>query len=238
MRRRPSIGRQFGSPLGAGALAMGWCRPELRRVGELPLWLGRRDLHLSHRSSLLRKDSRSFSRRLTGGPPVVGAYYGAAALVSLWVHAPAAVVRRVFQMTDSVSEDILVDADHPGRIGRTMMRLEWQRHAPIAVRMHLTTLPDHPALPRGDWSVLRDFLRYGLDEPTGDGDVRIVPDPNGRHVTLQLIFDGRRSCIELPRSTVLAFLDRTEVIEPSGEAGEAATLDILVARLLEGEPGS
>jgi hypothetical protein len=138
-------------------------------------------------------------------------------------------------MTDSVSADILVDAGPPGQTRRTMLRLEWQRHAPIAIRLHLTTSPDHPALPRGQWSVLRDFLRYGLDEPTGDGDVRIVPHANGADLALHLIFDGRNTCIDLPRATVLAFLDRTESIEPSGEAGEAATLEILVARLLEGE---
>jgi hypothetical protein len=138
-------------------------------------------------------------------------------------------------MSESVSADILVDAGAPGRIRRTVLHLEWLRQEPIAVRMQLTTLPDHPALPRGAWSVLRDFLRYGCDEPTGDGDVRIAPSRSFRHVSLQLICDGRTTCIDLPRSSVLDFLNRTEAIEPSGEAGEAATLDILVARLLEDE---
>lgn len=153
----------------------------------------------------------------------------------VWTHAPAFVVRRVLLMADSVSADIHVDAGQPGRISRSMLRLEWERQAPIAIRMHLTTSPDHPALPRGDWLVLRDFLRYGCHEPTGDGDVRIAPNGTGEHVSLQLVFDGRTTWLDLPRVTLLEFLDRTELIEPSGEAGEAATLDILVARLLEGE---
>ncbi|WP_018254702.1 MSMEG_6728 family protein [Salinispora mooreana] len=33
---------------------------ELAEVGELPPWLGRDDLHLSHRSSLLRKDPEHY----------------------------------------------------------------------------------------------------------------------------------------------------------------------------------
>ena len=138
-------------------------------------------------------------------------------------------------MSDSVSADIAVDAGHPDSSSRTMLRLSWDRVAPIAIRLQLSTSPDHPALPRGQWSVLRDFLRYGLDEPTGDGDVRIIPKAAGARVTLELIFDGRSTCVDLPRESLLEFLDRTESIEPSGEAGEAATLDVLVARLLEGE---
>lgn len=135
-------------------------------------------------------------------------------------------------LTGAVSADILVDAGQPGRIRRTILRLEWLRHDPIAVQLRLTTVPEHPALPRGEWSILRDFLRYGLDEPTGDGDVRIVPVHGGRDVRLELTVEGRRTTIDLARGAVLEFLDRTERIEPSGAAGEAAALDALVARLL------
>jgi hypothetical protein len=152
--------------------------------------------------------------------------------VPLWADAAADVVRRVVMMTDCVRADILVDAGRPGRTRRTMLHLEWRRWDPIAVQLRLSSLPDHPSLPRGQWSVLRDFLRYGLDEPTGDGDVRIVPRRGGRQVRLELTEDGRRTSFELPCATVLEFLERTERIEPSGEAGETAALDALVARLL------
>lgn len=135
-------------------------------------------------------------------------------------------------MTDGVTAEFLVDAGRPGRARRTMLHLEWHRSDPIAVNLRLSTLPDHPALPRGHWSVLRDFLRYGLEEPTGDGDVRISPQHAGKHVRLELTIDGRLSSVDLPRSTVHDFLQATEEIEPSGEAGEATAIEALIQRLL------
>lgn len=42
---------------------------ELAEAGELPPWLGREDLHLSHRSSLLRKDPAHYGPRFGDVPP-------------------------------------------------------------------------------------------------------------------------------------------------------------------------
>lgn len=41
---------------------------ELRELGLLPPWLGRRALHRSHRSALLRKDPRTYGRLFAGTP--------------------------------------------------------------------------------------------------------------------------------------------------------------------------
>lgn len=43
-------------------------QPDLRRAGELPAWLGRRDVHLSHRSALLRKDFAHYGPLFSGVP--------------------------------------------------------------------------------------------------------------------------------------------------------------------------
>ncbi len=137
--------------------------------------------------------------------------------------------------TESVSADFLVDAGRHGRTRRTMLHLDWHRSDPIAVNLRLSTLPDHPALPRGHWSVLRDFLRYGLEEPTGDGDVRIMPEQAGESVRLELRVEGRQMPVVVSRTTLCDFLDQTEAIQPSGEAGEDAALDALVDRLLAGQ---
>jgi hypothetical protein len=133
---------------------------------------------------------------------------------------------------EDVTTEVVVGAVS-GRNRKTTLRLSWSRHDPLAVALRLYASPDHPALPRGHWSVLRDFLRYGLDEPTGDGDVRIVPD-NGQHkVWLELSFDGRRTAVSLPTSTMSDFLDATECIVPSGEETSEVVMDALIRRLLQ-----
>lgn len=43
-------------------------QPELRRASALPAWLGQRGLHLSHRSSLLRKDPAHYGPLFPGVP--------------------------------------------------------------------------------------------------------------------------------------------------------------------------
>lgn len=45
---------------------------ELAGAGELPPWLGREDLHLSHRSSLLRKDPEHYRPIFGDIPPDLG----------------------------------------------------------------------------------------------------------------------------------------------------------------------
>ncbi|MFG1950553.1 MSMEG_6728 family protein [Micromonospora sp. NPDC048830] len=55
----------------AAACGVGTVRtqPELAEAGELPPWLGREDLHRSHRSSLLRKDPEHYGPLFGGVPP-------------------------------------------------------------------------------------------------------------------------------------------------------------------------
>jgi hypothetical protein len=43
-------------------------QPELRRAAALPYWLGQRAVHLSHRSSLLRKDFSYYSAQFPDVP--------------------------------------------------------------------------------------------------------------------------------------------------------------------------
>jgi hypothetical protein len=139
-----------------------------------------------------------------------------------------------------------IDVDDPGvplvpgarqpeahrRGKRTVLRLGWRVADPLAVGLELTSTPDHPALPRGTWVVLRDFLRYGLEEPTGDGEVRISPDVEAGAVSIRLARLGRPAWVRVPAETVRQFLDETEALVASGEESSEDALDALIRALL------
>ena len=137
----------------------------------------------------------------------------------------------------SVAVEVVIDdRGSTGRGRITVLTLLWDPEDPLAVELLLVAQPDHPALPRGRWVVLRDFLRYGLDEPTGDGAVRISPDPARERVRLDLARPGRDATVSVPRETVLAFLEQTERAVARGTERSEDAIDALLARLLGTEP--
>jgi hypothetical protein len=136
-------------------------------------------------------------------------------------------------LTGTVSAHVVVDdAGMTGHGHLTVLGLSWTPHEPIAVVLTLAAQPDHPALPRGEWAVLRDFLRYGIEEATGDGMVRIQPDGNGR-VLLELLGQAKPYSVHVPADVICDFLDQTESIVATGAAAEDEVIDALIERLLE-----
>jgi hypothetical protein len=134
---------------------------------------------------------------------------------------------------EDVTIEIVVDDGTAGSRGRlTVLQLVWLRCDPLAVGMTLVSSPDHPALPRGRWVVLRDFLRYGLEEPTGDGDVRITPDDGSGSVWLELSRGDRQSEVRVDAAGLREFLDCTEKIVPTGEERPEKELDQVIEALL------
>jgi len=129
------------------------------------------------------------------------------------------------------------DAGMSGQGHLTVLGLTWHREDPLAVRLSLAAQPDHPALPRGEWSVLRDFLRYGIEEPTGDGAVRIRPDgedANGkRRIRLELFGEAKPYCVHVDADVICGFLDETEAVVATGAEADEQVMDALIARLLE-----
>jgi hypothetical protein len=137
---------------------------------------------------------------------------------------------------DEVAAEVVLDDGHlTGRGRTTVLRLQWLPDDPLAVSLTLTAEPDHPSLPRGEWVILRDFLHYGLDQPTGDGDVRIRPDEQRDRVWLELEQLGRAASVSVPRPVLREFLDRTEEVVPTGAERSAEQIDALLVRLLESD---
>jgi hypothetical protein len=115
----------------------------------------------------------------------------------------------------------------------TVLTLAWRQEDPMAVHLTVRSTPDHPALPRGNWVVLRDFLRRGMQEPTGEGAVRIQPDPRLGRVQLRLARPGRPAWISASCSVVRSFLDLTDRLDPTGEQRSAEAIDAVISRMLE-----
>ena len=133
-----------------------------------------------------------------------------------------------------VTLDVVIeDGGSTGRGRLTVLRFAWHPDDALAVDLLLSAQPDHPALPRGRWVVLRDFLRYGLEEPTGDGSVRIRPDDARDRVEFELDRPGRQVELSVARGQVREFLDRTEAQVPCGAERSEQALEDLLARLLQ-----
>lgn len=135
---------------------------------------------------------------------------------------------------ETIAAHVVVDDSGLSGHGHlTVLGLFWSAEDPLAVRITLSAQPDHPALPRGEWAVLRDFLRYGVEEPTGDGAVRIRPAGSGR-VLLELEAAApRRYAVHIGADVLVEFLDETEAIVATGSEADDDMLDALIARLLE-----
>ena len=116
---------------------------------------------------------------------------------------------------------VVDDCGMSGHGHLTVLALSWWRGDPLAVRLTLAAQPDHPALPRGEWAVLREFLRYGTEEATGDGNVRIAPDGDGR-VRLELLGEAKPYVVHVPSAVLLEFLDETETVVATGTPEEVA----------------
>ena len=136
-------------------------------------------------------------------------------------------------MDGQISAHVVVDdAGMRGHGHMTVLGLNWRKDDPLAVTLTLAAQPDHPSLPRGEWAVLRDFLRYGVEEPTGDGYVRMRPGLDGQ-VILELLGEAKPYILHVPSDVINEFLDATEAIVPTGSEADDDVIDALIARLLE-----
>jgi hypothetical protein len=75
------------------------------------------------------------------------------------------------------------------------------------------------------WLIGRDLLRAGLDQPTGDGDVRVGPTASSDVLFLHLRTYSGEALMELPRTALAAFVRGTETLVPFGEEGAVIDLD-------------
>jgi hypothetical protein len=83
------------------------------------------------------------------------------------------------------------------------------------------------------WLIGRELLRAGLDQLTGDGDVRVGPTAASSDVLfLQLRAPSGEALLEFSRTALAAFIAGTEKLVPLGAEGAAIDLDGVLAVIL------
>ena len=83
------------------------------------------------------------------------------------------------------------------------------------------------------WLIGRELLRAGLDQLTGDGDVRVGPTAASSDVLfLQLRAPSGEALLELSRTALVAFITGTEKLVPFGAEEAAIDLDGVLAVIL------
>jgi hypothetical protein len=134
------------------------------------------------------------------------------------------------QVEDVTTEFVVDDASTRGRV--TVFQISWRSCDPLAVSLALVSRPEHPALPQGSWVAPRDALRAGLENATGEGDVRLRPDRQHRTVRLELVDGDQHFSVVLDAALLRAFLDRTERVVPAGDEHPERALNAVLDDLL------
>jgi Streptomyces sporulation and cell division protein, SsgA len=80
------------------------------------------------------------------------------------------------------------------------------------------------------WSFARDLIEFGLNEPTGLGDVRVRPDlsPDPDVLVIELESPDGYAVVEMKRADIERFLDGAERIVPFGAEEEFVDMDAFI----------
>ena len=130
------------------------------------------------------------------------------------------------QIQTALTLNLVVPGDEPLPVDAT---LEYDASDPYAVHLDIAA---------GDgvvrWSFARELLTSGIDTPTGEGDVRIVPigGRDGRRVRIQLTSPDGAAVLEAPLGEMVEFLGATFDAVPTGCESDHFDVDALLAGLL------
>ncbi|MFE9251884.1 SsgA family sporulation/cell division regulator [Streptomyces sp. NPDC007088] len=112
---------------------------------------------------------------------------------------------------------------------RIPVELRYEADDPYAVRLTFHLPGDAPV----SWTFGRDLLSDGIEEPCGDGDVRVAPveldplmdaePPADMHIRLQVGAD--HALFRVSMAPIVAFLDRTDRLVPLGEERASADFE-------------
>jgi hypothetical protein len=110
--------------------------------------------------------------------------------------------------------------------------LRYSATDPVAVTVVFDVTAPEPV----PWVFARDLLSSGLDQPSGDGDIKIWPaiDSHGTPtVRVRLSSPDGDAVLEAPASAVEDFLIQTWTLVPTGVEGRLLSIDALLDSLLD-----
>lgn len=85
-----------------------------------------------------------------------------------------------------------------------------------------------------EWVFARDLLIEGLTEPSGEGDLRIGPDPDPELLMLEIHAPSGSAAFTLDREDTADFLASTLDLVPAGSESAHFDVDRLLAELSAG----
>ncbi|NSC21931.1 SsgA family sporulation/cell division regulator [Streptomyces albus subsp. chlorinus] len=118
----------------------------------------------------------------------------------------------------------------PERSVAVPARLSYRTNDPYAVHVVFHIHSETPV----HWTFARELLLEGVDQPSGDGDVRVWPTRVGERevVCLALSSPHGDALLEAPSPVLAAWLDRTLRVVPSGSEQDSLGLDEQLSELL------
>jgi hypothetical protein len=130
-------------------------------------------------------------------------------------------------MTEVVQQDMFTVLH--GQPTPVVTRWSYSASDPLAVTLSVRSRPDRWV----DWLVGRDLVLAGLDDPTGDGDVRMRPRTVQGYdiIEIEIRSHDGRAVLEVDRDLLRHFMETTLDVVALGAEADRMDLDTEIARI-------
>ena len=131
-------------------------------------------------------------------------------------------------MTNDLVQQDMFTVLH-GQPAPVVTRWSYSAYDPFAVSLAVRTRHDRWV----EWLIGRELVMAGLDEPTGDGDVRMRPLTVQGYdiVEIEIRSHDGRAVLEVDQELLRSFVDATLEMVPVGGEADRMDLDAEIARI-------
>jgi hypothetical protein len=131
-------------------------------------------------------------------------------------------------MTNDLVQQDMFTVLH-GQPAPVVTRWSYSAHDPFAVSLAVRTRHDRWV----EWLIGRELVMAGLDEPSGEGDVRMRPLTVQSYdiVEIEIQSHDGRAVLEVDQELLRSFVDATLEMVPVGTEADRMDLDGEIARI-------